>query len=63
MTGKSRCFHPAIEPTRHAEFYRYQARNRLWLARRNLPVPVGVIYVLAWAGCVGASAAIADACA
>ena len=42
--------HPAIEPTRqHAEFYRYQARNRLWLARRNLPVPMGVLYVLVWA--------------
>jgi GT2 family glycosyltransferase len=42
--------HPAIQPTRHAEFYRYQARNRVWLARRNLPLPVGVLYVSAWAG-------------
>jgi GT2 family glycosyltransferase len=42
--------HPAIQPTRHAEFYRYQARNRVWLARRNLPLPVGVLYVLVWAG-------------
>ena len=42
--------HPAIEPTRHAEFYRYQARNRVWLARRNLPLPVGVLYVSVWAG-------------
>jgi GT2 family glycosyltransferase len=42
--------HPAIQPTRHPEFYRFQARNRVWLARRNLPVPVGVIYVLAWTG-------------
>jgi GT2 family glycosyltransferase len=40
--------HPAIQPTRHAEFYRFQARNRVWLARRNLPVPVGVLYVGAW---------------
>ena len=40
--------HPAIKPTRHAEFYRFQARNRVWLARRNLPVPVGVLYVAAW---------------
>ena len=42
--------HPAIQPTRHAEFYRYQARNRVWLARRNLPLPVGVLYVSVWAG-------------
>ncbi len=40
--------HPAIAPTRHAEFYRFQARNRVWLARRNLPLPVGVAYVAAW---------------
>jgi GT2 family glycosyltransferase len=48
--GEIEVFHPAIQPTRHAEFYRYQARNRVWLARRNLPLPVGVIYVLAWTG-------------
>ena len=45
--------HPAIAPTRHAEFYRYQARNRVWLARRNLPVPVGLAYVAAWAAVGG----------
>jgi len=45
--------HPAIQPTRHAEFYRYQARNRVWLARRNLPLPVGVAYVAAWAAIGG----------
>ncbi len=45
--------HPAIQPTRHAEFYRFQARNRVWLARRNLPLPVGIAYVLAWAGVGG----------
>jgi GT2 family glycosyltransferase len=48
--GAIEVFHPAIQPTRHAEFYRYQARNRVWLARRNLPLPVGVLYVLVWAG-------------
>jgi GT2 family glycosyltransferase len=42
--------HPAIQPTRHPEFYRYQARNRVWLARRNLPLPVGALYVLVWVG-------------
>jgi GT2 family glycosyltransferase len=48
--GEIEVFHPAIQPTRHAEFYRYQARNRVWLARRNLPLPVGVLYVSVWAG-------------
>ncbi|HET9304014.1 MAG TPA: glycosyltransferase [Propionibacteriaceae bacterium] len=48
--GEIEVHHPAIQPTRHAEFYRFQARNRVWLARRNLPLPVGVIYVLVWAG-------------
>ena len=48
--GEIEVHHPAIQPTRHAEFYRYQARNRVWLARRNLPLPVGVIYVLTWTG-------------
>jgi len=48
--GDIEVHHPAIQPTRHAEFYRFQARNRVWLARRNLPLPVGVCYVLAWAG-------------
>ena len=48
--GEIEVHHPAIQPTRHSEFYRYQARNRVWLARRNLPMPVGVLYVSLWAG-------------
>jgi GT2 family glycosyltransferase len=48
--GNIEVYHPAIQPTRHAEFYRFQARNRVWLARRNLPLPVGVLYVSAWVG-------------
>jgi len=46
--GAIEVFHPAIKPTRHPEFYRFQARNRVWLARRNLPTVVGLLYVLAW---------------
>ncbi|MFI1255324.1 glycosyltransferase family 2 protein [Streptomyces netropsis] len=37
--------HPATNPARHAMFYRMNARNRVWLARRNLPrilVPVNL---------------------
>ncbi len=40
--------HPALPPTRHREFYRLNARNRVWLARRNLPWPVGLLYVVNW---------------
>jgi GT2 family glycosyltransferase len=42
--------HPAIEPTRHDFYYRLNARNRVWLARRNLPRVVGVLYVGSWTG-------------
>ncbi|MEN9922754.1 MAG: hypothetical protein RIS09_268 [Actinomycetota bacterium] len=38
--------HPAIQPTRHEYFYRLNARNRVWLARRNLPVLFRFIYPL-----------------
>jgi GT2 family glycosyltransferase len=41
--------HPAINPLRHSDFYRLQARNRVWLARRNLPLPIAPIYVATWA--------------
>jgi len=46
--GDVAVWHDAVIPTRHAEFHRLQARNRVWLARRNLPVAVGVLYVLDW---------------
>jgi GT2 family glycosyltransferase len=42
--------HPAIEPTRHAYYYRLNARNRVWLAKRNLPWPLVPLYVGAWTG-------------
>ncbi|WP_165063714.1 glycosyltransferase family 2 protein [Marisediminicola senii] len=40
--------HPAINPTRHSYYYRLNARNRVWLARRNLPVPFIPLYVASW---------------
>ncbi len=40
--------HPAVAATRHAEFYRLNARNRVWLARRNLPAPLIPLYVGSW---------------
>ncbi|RCG27887.1 glycosyltransferase [Sphaerisporangium album] len=41
-------YHPQVPPTRHANFYRLNARNRVWLARRNLPWPLAVLYLLDW---------------
>ncbi|MFB7362321.1 glycosyltransferase family 2 protein [Streptomyces hydrogenans] len=32
--------HPATNPARHDRFYRLSARNRVWLAQRNLPTPL-----------------------
>ncbi|KAA6220082.1 glycosyltransferase family 2 protein [Streptomyces filamentosus] len=32
--------HPATDPARHDRFHRLNARNRVWLARRNLPAPL-----------------------
>lgn len=31
--------HPTTAPSRHAVYHRMVARNRVWLARRNLPAP------------------------
>ncbi|GAA3607689.1 glycosyltransferase [Marihabitans asiaticum] len=41
-------YHPATSPDRHDVFFRLNARNRVWVARRNLPWPVAVVYVCAW---------------
>jgi len=41
-------FHPAALPGRHAQFFRLNARNRVLLARRNLPWPVAVAYLFDW---------------
>lgn len=40
--------HPATSPTRHAVYYRMNARNRVWVARRNLPWPLVVAHLAAW---------------
>ncbi|WP_236543656.1 glycosyltransferase family 2 protein [Spiractinospora alimapuensis] len=41
-------YHPATKPTRHADFFRLNARNRVWLARRNLPWPLAFGYLGVW---------------
>jgi GT2 family glycosyltransferase len=40
--------HPATAPTRHASYLRLNARNRAWLARRNLPAALVPVYLLCW---------------
>jgi GT2 family glycosyltransferase len=42
--------HPAIDPTRHSQYYRLNARNRVWLAKRNLPWLLVPVYVATWTG-------------
>lgn len=44
--GDVAALHPVTgAPPHHYSFY-YGARNRMWLARRHLPVPLAVLYVL-----------------
>ena len=40
--------HPKTTPARHAVYYRMNARNRVWLARRRLPWPLLPIYLGTW---------------
>lgn len=47
--GDMRIGHPVVDPRRHDEFYRLNARNRVWLARRNLPRPFRWLYTVDWA--------------
>lgn len=42
--------HPVMDPARHAEYFYMNARNRVWLARRNLPWPFNWLYVGSWTG-------------
>ena len=40
--------HPANDPARNDMYYRYNARNRVYVARRNLPLPLIPVYLAAW---------------
>jgi GT2 family glycosyltransferase len=44
----ARMCHPPLHNRRHADFYRIEARNRVLLARRNLPWPVAALFLLDW---------------
>lgn len=40
--------HPPVRNARHAFWYKIEARNRVWLARRNLPWPLALAYLADW---------------
>ncbi|WP_328959407.1 glycosyltransferase family 2 protein [Kitasatospora purpeofusca] len=40
--------HPRTSPTRHSFFYRVNARNRVYLARRHLPALLVPVYLSVW---------------
>lgn len=42
------CWHDAKQPGRDPSYYRMQGRNRVWLARRNLPLPIAFAYLCTW---------------
>jgi GT2 family glycosyltransferase len=46
--GAALMCHPALPNSRHADFYRLDGRNRVLLARRNLPWPLAGAYLLDW---------------
>jgi GT2 family glycosyltransferase len=47
--GDISVLHPAYATAPHDYSPYYGARNRVWLARRHLPLPLGVIYVTSFA--------------
>jgi GT2 family glycosyltransferase len=46
--AEARMCHPPLPNKRHPGFYEVDGRNRVLLARRNLPWPLAVIYLLDW---------------
>src|SRR6185436_19692448 len=47
--GDIAVLHPAYATAPHEHSVYFGARNRVWLARRNLPLPLGVLYVATYA--------------
>ena len=48
LSPLGREFWTATDPSRHAVSQRLNGRNRVWLARRNLPVLLRPLYVGTW---------------
>jgi GT2 family glycosyltransferase len=40
--------HPKTSPARHAIYHRVTARNRVWLVRRRLPLPLVPVHLAVW---------------
>lgn len=40
--------HPRTSPARHPVYYRFTARNRVWIARRRLPLALIPVYLGVW---------------
>jgi GT2 family glycosyltransferase len=47
--GDIAVLHPSPSGEAHSYSYYFGARNRVWLARRHLPLPLGFLYVIAFA--------------
>lgn len=41
-------FHPRTDVSRHADGWRLTGRNRVLIARRNLPLPIALLHVFIW---------------
>jgi GT2 family glycosyltransferase len=59
--GDIEVHHPVIDPRRHAEFWHMNARNRVLLARRNLPALLRPVYTGTWAAITAARVRDAEA--
>jgi GT2 family glycosyltransferase len=46
--GDLAVLHPPIDPARHETYFRFNARHRVWIARRNLRWPFTWAYVATW---------------
>jgi len=46
--GDIEVHHPVVALDRHPHYRRNYGRNRVWIARRNLPAPLAVAYCLTW---------------
>tara|TARA_Y100000768_G_C23980223_1_gene685326 strand:- start:207 stop:1082 length:876 start_codon:yes stop_codon:yes gene_type:complete len=41
-------YHPKYYPSRHSDSLRLTVRNRVWIAKRNLPLALRIIYICNW---------------
>ena len=46
--GDVMALHPAPAASPHPDFHYLTSRNRVWLARRNLPMPLATAHVVVW---------------